>query len=478
MTIYLKLNQAITTKYLKEGGEGTDIDQLAQDVDELKSEMVEVKQDIAGIEEVDETQNEIIDKLRHQIILASGYYDNGIVKLISGNLQKSFVISCDTSTWKNGNISGFSNSLIYSSIYNVDDENELRFLRNSQTSEISSSNYYYYKNSSIASENAGFVILNGLGEQVLNNHLVQQADVPTGQNIKISDLINLYGTDYYKEHVNDTFYYDLIETNVLRITNLYYWFRSGYSSSLLDNMTNLNNWVNSKVSAYDPTNSIKTDLTSTWTSSDYETMTNLKDWVESKAGGTTPTTIIKCPVDMYISNDGMTTTYTDHQVPFRISNTYKLGGSTADSSGYYIAFHSDSNKQFNRIVSITVLAIKSGQTFPTFSWDSLCKFYKCDFSTDDANKYGGIYFIMNDGTTCYSHEIGRSAFLLNQPKYVHFLSDTIRFNALKNNVCSNVGNAEIEASTSTYDTSRKPYYRFNGSEGSFTGTDALYSETE
>ena len=29
---------------------------------------------------------------------------------------------------------------------------------------------------------------------------------------------------------------------------------------------------------------------------------------------------------------------------------------------------------------MTILAIKQGQTFPTFSWDSLCKFYKADFS--------------------------------------------------------------------------------------------------
>ena len=470
MTIYLKLNQAITTKYLKEGGEGTDIDQLAQDVDELKSEMVEVKQDIAGIEEVDETQNEIIDKLRHQIILGCGYYDNDKVCMKANYADRAYVYSTDITFEHNSNDNEFKQKIAVT-FETVNSKITLKFYRRNYT--ISPYNYYIYSGQN--NKTYGYVILNGLGEQILNNKIIMYDDLTNNQYLE--NLINLYGTDYYKEHVNDTFYYDLIETNTVRCPDIRFILRTGYKQINFEAMTNLNNWVNSKVSAYDPTNSIKTDLTSTWTSSDYETMTNLKDWVESKAGGTTPTTIIKCPVDMYISNDGMTTTYTDHQVPFRISNTYKLGGSTADSSGYYIAFHSDSNKQFNRIVSITVLAIKSGQTFPTFSWDSLCKFYKCDFSTDDANKYGGIYFIMNDGTTCYSHEIGRSAFLTNQPKYVHFLSDTIRFNALKNNVCSNVGNAEIEAGTSTYDTSRKPYYIFNGSEGSFTGTDALYSET-
>ena len=48
-------------------------------------------------------------------------------------------------------------------------------------------------------------------------------------------------------------------------------------------MTNLKNWVESKA---DPTEAIKTDLTSTWTSTDYNSMTNLKSWVESKADPT------------------------------------------------------------------------------------------------------------------------------------------------------------------------------------------------
>ena len=465
----------ITTKYLKKGGSSGDIDQLVEDVNELK-------QDVAGIEEVDETQNtditqlksdvqtlqtsdltqnDIIDKLRHQIILASGFYKNDVVCMMEPysnfNTVYSFEKKCDSTNFDNFRV------MTAAEIYTNNSKITLRFYRRN----IYLTKYSYYVYSEQSNKTYGFVILNGLGEQVLNNKIVMENDLTVGVKTYLEDLINLYGTDYYKAHVNDTFYYDLLETNCTRVSDLTIPFTNGYTSSNFDAMTNLNNWVNSKVSAYDPTNSIKTDLTSTWTSSDYETMTNLKNWVESKAGGTTPTTTLKCPVDMYISTDGITDPqYSSHQVPFRISSaSYKIGGSSCETSGYYISFHAEL-EGLNHITSMTILAIKQGQTFPTFSWDSLCKFYRADFSTSDANKYGGIYFIMSDGSVCFTSQIGRAAFLLNEPKYVHFLTETIILDQLKNNVCK-ISNEEIEASTSTYDTTRKPYYTFKGKEGSY-----------
>ena len=81
---------------------------------------------------------------------------------------------------------------------------------------------------------------------------------------------------------------------------------------------------------------------------------------------------------------------------------------------------------------------------------------------------------MNDGSICVCRALGYQAFTLNQVKYVHFLSDTIVFDALMNNVCSAVSYQETESSTATYDTTRKPYYEFSGSEGSFRN----YSELE
>jgi hypothetical protein len=439
----LSINGIDISEYLG-GGSSENINQLTEDVNELK-------QNVAGIEEVDETQNEniinlkndvqtlqtsdtvqeaAIDKLRHQIILAGGFYKNGVVCMMetynSFNTVYSFDKRCNSVNSDNFRV------MTAAEIDTNNSKITLKFYR--RNSDLTKFSYYVYSQQSYKAY--GFVILNGLGEQVLNNKIIMYEDLAT--NTYLEDLINSYGTDYYKAHVNDTFYYDLLQTNCTRVADL------------------------------------TIPLTYGYTSSEFDEMTNLKTWVKNKIKETT----LKCPVDMYISTDGMSTTYTDHQIPFRVINSYKIGGNTADSSGYYIAFHSNVNKQFSRIISITVLAIKSGQKFPTFSWDSSCKFYKCAFTTDDANKYGGIYFIMNDGTTCYSHEIGRSAFLLNTPKYVHFISDVIKFDALKNNVCSNIGNVEIEASTGTYDTSRKPYCIFDGTEGSFTAYDTLYSITD
>lgn len=483
-TVYIAMNQPLTTKYLKKGESSVDIDQLVEDVNELK-------QDVAGIEEVDETQNEditnlksdvqtlqtldltqeaIIDKLRHQIILASGFYKNDVVCMIelynNNNTVYSFEKDCASSNFNNFRV------MTAAEIYTINSKITLRFYKRNTT--LTKTGYYVYSGRS--NKTYGFVILNGLGEQVLNNKIVMEDDLTTNKNLE--DLINLYGTDYYKAHVNDTFYYDLLETNCTRVSDLTIPFTNGYTSSNFDAMRNLNNWVESKVSAYDPTNSIKTDLTSTWTSSDYETMTNLKNWVESKAGGTTPTTTLKCPVDMYISTDGISDPqYSSHQVPFRISSaSYKIGGNSCDTSGYYISFHAEL-KGLNHITSMTILAIKQGQTFPTFSWDSLCKFYKADFSTSDAEKYGGIYFIMSDGSVCFTYAIGRAAFLLNEPKYVHFLTETIILDQLKNNVCK-ISNEEIEASTATYDTTRKPYYTFKGKEGSYHEYSVIEAITE
>lgn len=480
-SIYIAMNQPLTTKYLKKGESSVDIDQLVEDVNELK-------QDVAGIEEVDETQNTditnlksdvqtlqtsdltqeaAIDKLRHQIILASGYLNNNKAIILNTNDEKATLYSCDFGQLNISNIPQLYTQMFARTDKNDNGKKSILFNKYTATT-ISAGTYHVYKyyTASTFDNRYGYVILNALGEQVLNNHLVIKSDFESGAKY-LEDLINLYGTEYYKEHVNDQFNFDLIETNLIKITNISEWMKNKYTSSDFDAMTNLNNWVNSKVSTYDPTNSIKTDLTSTWTSSDYETMTNLKDWVESKAGGTTPTTTLKCPVDMYISTDGITDpTYSSHQVPFRISSaSYKIGGNSCDTSGYYISFHAEL-EGLNHITSMTILAIKQGQTFPTFSWDSLCKFYKADFSTSDAEKYGGIYFIMSDGTVCFSSQIGRAAFILNEPKYVHFLTETIILDQLKNNVCK-ISNEEIEASTATYDTTRKPYYKFKGTEGSY-----------
>lgn len=469
----------LTTKYLKKGGSG-DIDQLVEDVNELK-------QDVAGIEEVDETQNEDItnlkasdtaqnadlDKLRHQIVLMCCIYNSPKKQ---GYAYDGKIITPENDILDVSNVPALQID-IRASI----SSGKLRFTKRPDVNKCKNNFYYLYPayNMNVSDySNYGFGIFNGLGENVLaNNKIIKAADVASGE-LYLNTIMTNYGTDYYKEHSSDTYNYNLLDANVVAITNIKQWMTDKLTSSDFDEMTNFNNWLNSKISAYDPTNSIKTDLTSTWTSSDYETMTNLKNWVESKAGGTTPTTTLKCPVDMYISTDGITDPqYSSHQVPFRISSaSWKIGGSSCETSGYYISFHAEL-EGLNHITSMTILAIKQGQTFPTFSWDSLCKFYKADFSTSDANKYGGIYFIMSDGTVCFSSQIGRAAFILNEPKYVHFLTETIILDQLKNNVCK-ISNEEIEASTATYDTTRKPYYKFKGKEGSYRSYSDIEAITE
>ncbi len=495
-TVYIAMNQPLTTKYLKKGESSVDIDQLVEDVNELK-------QDVAGIEEVDETQNtditnlksdvqtlqtsdltqnDIINKLRHQIILACGYLDNNEIKILNNLNEKAAVFSTDIGFL---NVSNTKNLMpkVYAYIYNNNNKKSINFYKTTNVGTLSSTMYFIYRyySDSQYDNKYGFVILNALGEQVLNNHLVINSDFETSSKY-LEDLINLYGTEYYKEHVNDQFNFDLIETNLTRITNIAYWLSSNYTSSDFNAMTNLNNWVNSKVSAYDPTNSIKTDLTSTWTSSDYETMTNLKNWVESKAGGTTPTTTLKCPVDMYISSNGENGYNVSHQIPLRISTTtYKLPGSSITETGIYIAFHSSTTSPYH-IQSFTLIGIKNGETLPAMSYDSLCQFYKLDINNSTASlfydKYGRINFIMNDGTTCYTDYLKWHFYTTvpGQLTYVHFYSNTINFDQLKNNVCSKLG-SEIIASSYTHDGSKTPCAMFYGNEGSMLTAEEIYLDS-
>ena len=480
-TIYLSLNQPITTKYLKQGGEATDIEQMKEDIEQLQEDVAELQTSdttqntaitnlqtsdttqntaITNLQTSDTTQNAYIDRMKHEIVLLSGYAagDNlahkeatwtPMVYLVEksmdrGNNSKMSTTFC-AKLWNIGGIATNPLTINFGAPSNIATDLE-----------------YYYYTCPTPSLN-GFYIVNGFGEDVLNNHIVKIGDVPSGQTyVTLNDLMRLYGTDYYKQHYNDTFNFDYLSTTATRVLNLSEWLKTYYSSTDFNEMTNLKNWVDARA---DPTNAIKTDLTSTWSSSDYETMTNLKNWVVSKATGTSA---IKCPVDMFISSEGSGSPYLSHQVAVRVVSPllYKIGGQTCENSGYYIAFHSEL-VGLPRITSITVIAIKSGQTFPTFSWDSLCKFYGTPFGTDDPVKFGGLYFIMNDGTTCICRALGYQAFALNEVKYVHFLSDVIVFDALMNNVCGECNYDEIEPSTATYDTSRKPYYKFTGSEGSF-----------
>lgn len=496
-TVYIAMNQPLTTKYLKKGESSVDIDQIVEDVNELK-------QDVAGIEEVDETQNtditnlksdvqtlqtsdltqnDIIDKLRHQIILASGFYNNdNEIQILNTNDERATLYSCDFGELNISNIPQLYTQMFARTNKNG---NKKTILFNKYTpTTISTGNYFIYKYNTASAYNNryGYVILNALGEQVLNHHLVCYTDVQSGAKY-LEGLINLYGTDYYKEHVNDQFNFDLIETNLIKITNISEWMKNKYTSSDFDAMTNFNNWVNSKVSAYDPTNSIKTDLTSTWTSSDYETMTNLKNWVESKAGGTTPTTTLKCPVDMYISSNGENGYNVSHQIPLRISSAsnYKLPGSSITETGIYIAFHSSTTSPYH-IQSFTLIGIKNGETLPAMSYDSLCQFYKLDINNSTASlfydKYGRINFIMNDGTTCYTDYLKWHFYTTvpGQLTYVHFFSNTINFDQLKNNVCSKLG-TEIIASSYTHDGSKFPYAMFYGNEGSMLTAEEKYVNT-
>ena len=61
--------------------------------------------------------------------------------------------------------------------------------------------------------------------------------------------------------------------------------------------------------------------------------------------------------------------------------------------------------------------------------------------------------------------------------YVHFWSNNIHFNHLKNNVCSKL-NSEIIASTYTYtDYSKTPCASFSGTEGSMLTAEEVYVDS-
>ena len=470
-TVYVAIPQPLTTKYLKKGGSG-DIDQLVEDVEQLKTEVGQIEEvddeqntdittlksdvstlqssvedhssnilalvrsdiqqntNITNLQTSDTAQNVDLDKLRHQIILIYSYYDD-VLNYVKKNLNyDGKIITPESDILDVSNIPNLKmNICAFIGPTHGGNPGRLVFNKRENVNQCLNNYYYLYPlNSNFLK--SGFMIVNGLGENVLaNNKTIKEADVANGV-ITLPYIMNNYGTDYYKAHQDDTFDYSLLDANVEVITNIKQWM---------------------------------TDKLST---SDFESMTNLKTWVESKAGGGTPTTILKVPVDVYVSNTGENGFNASHQVPLRISTaSYKLPGENADSTGYYIAFHSSTTAPYH-INSISIVGLIQGAPLPTLSYDSLCRFYKTDFtfSHTDYDKYGRLNFIMNDGTTCYEPNYWR-AFYDVDFYCTHFISDVINFDQLKNNVCK-ISNDEIVASTYQYTTSNFPYYKFNGNEGS------------
>ena len=235
-TVYIAMNQPLTTKYLKKGG--SDIDQLIEDINELKGDVAQIeeidttqntditnlKSDVRTLQTSDLTQNTDIDKLRHQLYFRIGY------KNYQSTVLKHFP---DHTLFKHSRLIAFKNKT--KNFYNSDDKYSLKVnylsLNNKMTLDFRAGKTYYYSiNTSLYvyipewrfAGGSGIEIINGLGEYVLTTgitfHFVYEifpsTNLPNEQleegeivvkHIDLRAVINNYGTDYYKEHINDDF---------------------------------------------------------------------------------------------------------------------------------------------------------------------------------------------------------------------------------------------------------------------------------